>query len=87
MGNWLWVGNSTDEAAYQLDNSVGYIHVKAALPHKESFRAVPPYNADSRWLKLLTMLPADVPRGIEFPLEGADLAAVTRRYVDLLRKE
>ena len=87
MGNWLWVGNSPEEAAYQLANSVGYIHVKAALPHKESFRAVPPDNADSRWLKLLAILPADVPRGIEFPLEGADLAAVTRRYVDLLRKE
>lgn len=51
MGNWLWVGNSPEEAAYQLANSVGYIHVKAALPHKESFRAVPPDNADSRWLK------------------------------------
>ena len=87
MGNWLWVGNSPEEAAYQLANSVGYIHVKAALPHKESFRAIPPDNADSRWLKLLAILPADVPRGIEFPLEGADLAAVTRRYVDLLRKE
>lgn len=70
MGNWLWVGDSPEEAAYQLVNSVGYIHVKAALPHKESFRAVPPDNADSRWLKLLTMLPADVPRGIEFPRKG-----------------
>ena len=87
MGNWLWVGDSPEEAAHQLAHSVGYIHVKAALPHKESFRAVSPENTDNRWLKLLTMLPADVPRGIEFPLEGADLAAVTRRYVDLLRKE
>ncbi|PIJ56906.1 epimerase, partial [Erwinia sp. OLMDLW33] len=30
---------------------------------------------------------ADVPRAIEFPLEGADLVAVTRHYVDLLREE
>jgi len=35
----------------------------------------------------LDTLPADVPRGIEFPLEGQDLAAVTRRYVELLREE
>ncbi|MGL4201150.1 MAG: sugar phosphate isomerase/epimerase, partial [Enterobacter roggenkampii] len=32
-------------------------------------------------------LPADAPRGIEFPLEGADLTAVTRHYVNLLREE
>ncbi|MWT63516.1 sugar phosphate isomerase/epimerase, partial [Escherichia coli] len=27
------------------------------------------------------------PRGIEFPLEGTDLTAVTRHYVNLLREE
>ncbi|CCJ90415.1 Epimerase KguE [Cronobacter turicensis 564] len=27
------------------------------------------------------------PRGIEFPLEGRDLTAVTRHYVNLLREE
>jgi len=32
-------------------------------------------------------LPADAPRGIEFPLEGRDLTAVTRRYVTWLREE
>ena len=38
-------------------------------------------------LALLKTLPDDVPRGIEFPLEGQDLTAVTRHYVELLREE
>ena len=40
-----------------------------------------------RWLALLDNLPADAPRGIEFPLTGHDLTAVTRRYVNLLRED
>lgn len=87
MGNWLWVGDVPEEAAQQLGSSVGYIHVKAATSHRDSYRAVPPDHAEPRWLALLDTLPADVPRGIEFPLEGQDLAAVTRHYVALLRKE
>ncbi|HAU4330622.1 sugar phosphate isomerase/epimerase [Citrobacter freundii] len=87
MGNWLWVGDTPEEAAQQLASAVGYIHVKAATPHHDSYRAVPPDEADSRWMTLLNKLPTDVPRGIEFPLEGQNLAAVTRHYVDLLRKE
>ena len=87
MGNWLWVGDSPEEAARQLAASVGYVHVKAATAHRDSYRAIPPDDAEPRWLDLLNQLPIDVPRGIEFPLEGADLTAVTRHYVDLLRKE
>lgn len=87
MGNWLWVGEKPETAAEQLAPSVGYIHVKAAVPHHDSYRALPPDEADARWLALLNQLPGDVPRGIEFPLAGDDLTAVTRRYVELLRKE
>ena len=87
MGNWLWVGDSPEEAATRLAPAVSYIHVKAAVPHKAQFRAVAPDRADARWLALLSQLPADAPRGIEFPLEGADLTAVTRHYVNLLREE
>lgn len=87
MGNWLWVGDSPEQAAQKLASTVGYIHVKAAVAHRDSYRAVPPDAADPRWLTLLKTLPGDVPRGIEFPLEGQDLAAVTRRYVELLREE
>lgn len=87
MGNWLWVGDSPEEAARHLAPAVSYIHVKAAVQHKDQFRAVAPDATDARWLDLLNQLPADAPRGIEFPLEGADLTAVTRHYVNLLREE
>lgn len=86
-GNWLWVGESPEEAARHLAPAVSYIHVKAAVPHHQHFRAIPPDNADARWMDLLNQLPTDAPRGIEFPLEGPDLAAVTRHYVNLLREE
>ncbi|MBK0691757.1 sugar phosphate isomerase/epimerase [Klebsiella oxytoca] len=86
-GNWLWVGDSPEEAARHLAPAVSYIHVKAAEPHHSQFRAVPPDEASARWLALLNNLPADAPRGIEFPLTGHDLTAVTRRYVKLLRED
>lgn len=86
-GNWLWVGESPEEAARHLAPAVSYIHVKGAVPHHQHYRAVPPDHADTRWMDLLNQLPADAPRGIEFPLEGPDLAAVTRHYVNLLREE
>ena len=87
MGNWLWVGDSPEEAATRLAPAVSYIHVTAAVPHNAQFRAVATDRADARWLALLSQLPANAPRGIEFPLEGADLTAVTRHYVNLLREE
>lgn len=87
MGNWLWVGDSPEEAARHLAPAVSYIHVKAAVAHKDQFLAVAPDHTDTRWMELLNQLPADAPRGIEFPLEGADLTAVTRHYVNLLREE
>lgn len=86
MGNWLWVGESPEEAAKHLAPAVSYIHVKAAVPHQQQYRAVPPDNDSTRWQALLDQLPADAPRGIEFPLEGPDLTAVTRHYVNLLRE-
>jgi len=87
MGNWLWVGESPEEAAKHLAPAVSYIHVKAAVPHQQQYRAVPPDHDSTRWQALLDQLPADAPRGIEFPLEGPDLTAVTRHYVNLLREE
>ncbi len=87
MGNWLWVDESPEEAARLLAPAVSYVHVKAAQAHHFHWRAVPPDHDDPRWQALLDALPADAPRGIEFPLEGRDLTAVTRRYVTWLREE
>ncbi|HEY3590758.1 MAG TPA: sugar phosphate isomerase/epimerase [Buttiauxella sp.] len=87
MANWLWVDESPEAAARVLAPSVSYIHVKAAVPHHYHYRAIALDDAEPRWLELLNVLPADVPRGIEFPLEGRDLTAVTRHYVNLLREE
>ncbi|WP_312122427.1 sugar phosphate isomerase/epimerase family protein [Pantoea vagans] len=85
MGNWCWTGEDADQAAEQLAAQVGYVHVKAAIPHQDSFRAIALDEADDHWRTLLQQLPARAPRGIEFPLEGNDLTAVTRHYVSLLR--
>lgn len=87
MANWLWVDESPEAAARVLAPSVSYIHVKAAVPHHYHYRAIALDDAEPRWMELLNNLPADVPRGIEFPLEGRDLTAVTRHYVNLLREE
>lgn len=87
MANWLWVDESPEAAARVLASSVSYIHVKAAVPHHYHYRAIALDDAEPRWLELLNSLPADAPRGIEFPLEGRDLTAVTRHYVNLLREE
>lgn len=85
MGNWCWTGEDADRAAQQLAAQVGYVHVKAAVPHQDSFRAIALDEADDHWRTLLQQLPAKAPRGIEFPLQGDDLTAVTRHYVSLLR--
>jgi hypothetical protein len=87
MANWLWVEESPEAAARALAPAVGYIHVKAAIPHHYHYRAIALDDAEPRWMALLNSLPGDVPRGIEFPLEGRDLTAVTRHYVNLLREE
>lgn len=85
MANWHWTGEDAMQAAQQLSRYVGYVHVKTAVPHRDSFRAIALDDSHQDWQTLLQALPGDVPRGIEFPLEGEDLVAVTRHYVDLLR--
>jgi sugar phosphate isomerase/epimerase len=85
MANWHWTGEDAMQAAQQLSRYVGYVHVKTAVPHNNSFRAIALDDSPEDWRALLQALPGDVPRGIEFPLEGDDLVAVTRHYVDLLR--
>ncbi len=85
MGNWSWIGQTTLAAAEDLAAHVGYIHVKTTARASGGWRAIPPDEAGEDWRQLLAALPDNVPRGIEFPLEGEDLAAVTRRFVALLQ--
>lgn len=85
MGNWCWTGEDAMQAAQRLASQVNYVHVKAAIPHHDSYRAIALDEAGDEWRALLQQLPATAPRGIEFPLEGDDLIAVTRHYVSLLR--
>ncbi|MDU7769346.1 MAG: sugar phosphate isomerase/epimerase, partial [Serratia marcescens] len=87
MANWLWVGQDAFAAAERLARHVGYVHVKAATQGPRGWRAVALDDTDGSWRDLLARLPHDAPRGIEFPLQGDDLEAVTRHYVNILRAE
>ncbi len=87
MANWHWVGQDAFTAAAKLARHVGYIHVKAATQGPRGWRAIALDDTDGSWRDLLARLPQDVPRGIEFPLQGDNLEAITRHYVDLLRAE
>ncbi len=87
MANWQWVDQDALEAANTLSQHVSYVHVKAASQRDGKLHAVALDDSDGSWKPLLAKLPRSAPRGIEFPLEGEDLTAVTRYYVDLLRKE
>ncbi|MBJ7220333.1 MULTISPECIES: sugar phosphate isomerase/epimerase family protein [unclassified Brenneria] len=85
MANWRWVDEDAEQAAAQLADHVHYIHVKAAKPSHSGWRAVALDDSDGSWKSLISLLPAQAMRGIEFPLVGEDLTAVTRHYVNLLR--
>lgn len=87
MGNWLWVGDNPLLAAERLNHLVSYVHVKPAVQTENGWHAVAVDEANHLWRETLARLPTSVPCGIEFPLEGDDLVAVTRHYVDLLRGE
>lgn len=87
MANWCWVGEDAELAAEQFSPYVSYIHVKMARSDEKGWRAISLDDSDGRWQTLLNTLPQNAMRGIEFPLEGDDLLAVTRHYVDVLRKK
>lgn len=87
MANWHWVGQDAFAAAERLAQHVSYVHVKAATHGPRGWRAVALDDTDGSWRELLARLPLDAPRGIEFPLQGDSLEAVTRHYVNLLRAE
>lgn len=85
MGNWHWVGECPLEAAKALGHRVRYVHCKGVQRLPAKWVAVPLMESSAPWRAVLRALPADVPRAIEYPLVGDDLAATTRDQVALLR--
>ena len=85
MGNWCWTGEDPLAAAHALSERVGYIHCKGVQRLPAKWVAVPLEDSCAPWRSVLRRLPADVPRAIEFPLQGDDLVGVTRRHLELLR--
>ncbi len=81
IGNWLWPGELPLAAARALAPHVEYIHCKAVTGEGARRFAVAPQAADPLCLPVLATLPREVPRGVEFPFDPADLAADARRRV------
>ena len=87
IGNWAWVGADEDVAvaAESLAPFVEYIHLKmAASADGSGLAAVPVADDDPSWKALVARFRPGLPLGIEFPLVGDDLAAVTRHHVHRL---
>ncbi|SAL49319.1 xylose isomerase domain-containing protein [Caballeronia humi] len=74
-GNWLWAGETPLDAAARLAPYVTYVHCKAVTGEGARRFAVAPAADDAHFAALLSALPADVPRGIEFPFDPAALEA------------
>ena len=85
MANWLWVDESPIKAAEQLAPYIAYCHVKAAVKTKGSWQAISLDQSQDEWRTLLAMIPDGVPLGIEFPLEGRDIAERVHYFIGLLR--
>jgi sugar phosphate isomerase/epimerase len=85
IGNWRWQQGDAAQAALALGRFVRYVHCKGVREVGGKLNAVPLSGEDPHWRMLFRYFSANVPRAIEFPLVGDDLAAVTRRYVDLLK--
>ncbi|EJD6042053.1 TIM barrel protein [Providencia rettgeri] len=85
MANWYWQHEDPLKAAHIFTKQVAYIHVKACQLRTDKHVAVALDDSDGSWEEVLQILPNNVPRGIEFPLEGHDLRAITEHYVSLLK--
>ena len=88
IGNWRWQEQSASDAAQQLGRYVEYLHCKAIRVNAAGkLIAVPPAPADLQaWEQLITHMPVNLPRAIEYPLQGDDLLQVTRQQVALLAR-
>lgn len=85
MANWHWHGEDALIAAQTFASFVAYIHVKESHKKENKRVAIALNDSDGSWKKVLSILPKNVPYGIEFPLVDHDLVAVTKHYVNQLK--
>lgn len=87
IGNWLWTGTDPLKAARRLGPFVRYLHCKGVVSDYELLEASIPDEQELSTLRsLLTYLPAQLPRAIEYPLKGENLAAITAEQLARLRQ-
>lgn len=85
MGNWHWTGEDPVECADAFSTFVGYVHAKGVVRRPNDWIAVPLRQSQAPWRSIFRRLPDDVPRAIEYPLQGDDLLEVTRNEILHLR--
>lgn len=85
MGNWHWTGEDPLQAAARCAPRVRYVHCKGVQRESRQWAAVPLAASAAPWRAILRGLPREVPRAIEYPLQGEDLLAVTCEQLELLR--
>lgn len=86
MGNWLWTSTDPLEAARRLGPFIRYLHCKGVVSdHGQLEASVPDERELSALHSLLTYLPAQLPRAIEYPLRGENLLAITAEQLTRLR--
>lgn len=85
MANWHWHNEDAFIAAQTFAPFVAYVHVKESNKKGNERVAIALDDSDGNWKKVLSILPKNVPYGIEFPLVDHDLIAVTKHYVNQLK--
>lgn len=86
IGNWQWQAQSALDAARLLGRHVAYVHCKAVRLRADGKRvAIAPDAPELRqWEHLLRHMTQGITRAVEYPLQGADLLALTSEQVKLL---
>ncbi|PYY88667.1 AP endonuclease [Pseudomonas sp. TKO26] len=86
IGNWQWQAQSALDAARLLGRHVAYVHCKAVRLRTDGKRvAIAPDAPELRqWEHLLRHMTQGITRAVEYPLQGADLLALTSEQVKLL---
>ncbi|SDI67902.1 sugar phosphate isomerase/epimerase family protein [Paenibacillus naphthalenovorans] len=85
IGNWHWTRSDRFEAAEKLKDSVVYVHCKHVESLRGELHTVPlPSDPGEDWRALLFMFDKDIPRAIEFPIEGENLTETAAGYIKLI---